>query len=226
MKNINLLKKEKGGGSMKKVTLVVFCLLLAGLLSFSTAAQAGLVNGDLESGNMGPFTSVDTVIDGWSTWGGSGAYHDDYNHTSVGSRAVTTWHDDSGVYQDFTVTGGTKYTVSGWAYSPSTSAAVNWNGLMKVEWDEGTMEDVGYFYGDGVDANDAWKFISKDLTAPTSANVGRLVLYVTNNYGGNPTAGSIGWDDMSVEAVPEPASLILLGSGLLGLFGIGRRKQA
>jgi hypothetical protein len=40
------------------------------------------------------------------------------------------------------------------------------------------------------------------------------------HYGG----ASIYFDDFLVQAVPEPTTLLLLGSGLIGLAGYGRRK--
>ena len=132
MKNINLLKKEKGGRSMKKVTLVVFCLLLAGLLSISTTAQADLINGDLENGTLGQFGTGS--IDGWTTWETSGWYAAHYNHTTGGERSAKIWWDDAGMFQDFSATAGIEYDVSAYAFSPSADyLSSGWDGTMTIE---------------------------------------------------------------------------------------------
>ena len=43
-------------------------------------------------------------------------------------------------------------------------------------------------------------------------------------FAGNSACDIQGVDNLSVNAVPEPATMLLLGSGLVGLAGLGRKK--
>jgi hypothetical protein len=56
-----------------------------------------------------------------------------------------------------------------------------------------------------------------------------------NSYGGSVSTAlsgssvvslTMGSSDVLVTPTPEPSSLLMLGSGLLGLIGLGRRKLA
>jgi hypothetical protein len=64
-------------------------------------------------------------------------------------------------------------------------------------------------------------FLNLALTAPKSAYAG-LVLYTPVN--GTQTMGGLPQEFIGYNAVPEPTTLTLMGTGLLGLAGTIRRK--
>ncbi|MDD5737202.1 MAG: hypothetical protein PHH20_02775, partial [Candidatus Omnitrophica bacterium] len=164
---------------MKNVFVAVLAVAVVLTVAPSDAFANLLTNGDFESGTMGYYGDAATVIDGWTRWGSSGWYHNDYNHTSGGARGIKSWADDTGTYQDFSVTSGIQYNLSGFAYAPSADAPVGWDGIFKVEWFNADTKlsenEIGRFVS-GTDAVDAWKSLSGTFVAPTDANKGRIVL--------------------------------------------------
>jgi hypothetical protein len=215
---------------MKKALLIIVVLALSLTTGWQAIAEANLLsNSDFETGDTGQFGAV--TIDNWTTYGASGWHHTDYNHSAGGSKAIKIWWDDTAAYQDVTVAEGVTYNFCGYAYTPAGGDELGsgWNGVYKVEWLSGDTKlsenEVGRFIG-GTDAADSWKALSGEYTAPSGADTARVFLSLVNmdSTWSEPHTGSIGFDDLSAEAVPEPASIMLVASGLLGLFGITRKK--
>ncbi len=84
---------------------------------------------------------------------------------------------------------------------------------------------MDFFYTDSSDEEFLYNasnsvFTLVDVTNDVNKNKTLMGISV---WGGDPN-GIYYYDDFSVQAVPEPASLVLLGSGILGLGGLARRK--
>jgi hypothetical protein len=137
------------------------------------------------------------------------------------------WYDDTALSQDFTATAGEDYVLGVWAKTLASDDIQGWNGLVKVEWYDGSdslisASDIGYLYGDGVDPVDTWKNISATEIAPASVAYGSLVLTLERTGEDPGSGGSVCYDDASV--IPEPATMTLLGLGSGLLLGIRRKK--
>lgn len=205
------------------------CLLTALILSFlSVAASTGanlLVNGDYETGEIGQFGSV--YINGWTTWGTGGA-HDDWFSCSGGSKSIRLWSNEAGIYQDFDVSGGSFYQIDAYATSTSGDNPLGWSSRLMLEWFNADSvlidsEFVGW-YTNGEPFN-VWKHISGSYQAPADADYGRAALVLVDINDWYDNEGSIGWDQLSVECIPEPSSLMLVLSGLLVFTGFSFAKR-
>lgn len=177
-------------------------LIFAGGFAFGNL----LTNPGFEDGPTGQLPGVS--IPGWVAWGGNGRLHDVASRT-IDDQAFKIWWNDTGVYQDVTVTPGTDYTFSVNMFSISSDALSGWNGLIKAEFYDGVNMDlasalavleVGRFDPTS-DAVDVWKNVSSTFTAPPGAVVGRIVLM----FAGDTGSGALNYDDASVvQANPSP----------------------
>jgi len=75
-------------------------------------------------------------------------------------------------------------------------------------------------------AQSTWQTISWNLTGVTDLNDVRQLGVEVFGWYPTPTGNSFNIDNASANAapIPEPASLFLLGTGLVGIFGLKNRK--
>ncbi len=205
---------------MKRIALTTLVLVIATLLSLTSTAHAAnlLTNSGFETGDSS----------GWSLWnpggntnsvvaGGSGgsAYSNKWDITGSGTAEAV-------IYQYQPITTGQPYTFTGDLKSDAVSNA---EAFLKIQFHKTSgYSPTGPSYTSAkLTSASGWTSYSLTTSAaPSDATYAELG-FVLQGLGGG--TGSAQFDNGYADVVPEPASLLLLGSGLLGLFGVARKKR-
>ena len=199
------------------------------VLSLSSSAPASLINnGSFENGlDPGTFTTLgtgNTSITNWTIAGGSIDYIGTYWNASAGVRSIDLNGMSSGTLQQtFATTPGESYLLT-FDLSGNPDGG---NPIKTLTVTDGIFAQMFMFDTTanggatiGINGNMRWQPQSFQFTASSAST--------TLSFIGDPNNGPFGpaLDNVSVTAVPEPATLAVLGFGLLGMGAYTRRRKA
>lgn len=190
------------------------------VISLVSVAQANMItNGSFEATTQANGTwAIYSNLPSWT--GGAygielrnnvaGAAYDGVNYIELDTTQ------NSLAYQNITTEVGQQYELS-FAYSPREQVLANSNGI-DVFWN-GAL--VGSFTGNGSNIGNSWVLENLIVTGiGTTSKLEFRAVGISNSYGGSLDAVSL-----VAKSVPEPATMLLLGLGLMGLAGLRRKVQ-
>jgi choice-of-anchor C domain-containing protein len=208
--------------TMKKLIYLIMVVLSLTVTSISFGSP--FQNGSFEIGPYpGSYITLiagDTSITGWVTQG-SIDYIGSYWTASDGSRSLDLngYYTQGGISQTFDTVAGTLYNVS-------FDLAGNSDGppVIKVLLVSGGSATSTYTFSDtGSNSNMGWVTESFMFYAQgPSSTITFTSITGDANYALSNSFGPA-LDNVNVNAVPEPTSLLLFGLGLIGLAGIRRK---
>lgn len=170
----------------------------------------------------------ETGLSGWGAWAS------DVNSTVVASpkhagtyaidEKLNSGESNGGYLQDLIDLGlavGDAINGSVWI---KTDSLVNEQAYLQVEFLNSGWGSLGSLESAKLSGTNDWTQVSVSGTIPSDTVKAHFVLRLAST---GAVSGNAYFDDASADKapIPEPTSMLLLGTGLIGLFKLGRNKS-
>ena len=204
--------------------VAIACLMLA-------ASQASAANQLVNPGFEDPVTSDGAPFIGfWEAFNGGGAATS--NNSTITPRTgaqdlrleiLNSNNNFAGAFQDVAVTALSPALWSVWHMSPSSPFDVGVE--MRIEWRNSVSNtEISRTPNSVIVPTNQYTQFSVASTVPAGVDIARLV-YAIQSFGPEPTnTGIVFVDDAFYDAVPEPATIGLIGIAFVASVAMRRRK--
>lgn len=200
------------GNNTKMKKIITLTGMLALLVSLPVSANL-LTNPDFEAGDTS----------GWTlSWGD--IYSDVANPQAGANHARNWWTGD--LFQEVAVTAGEQYGLSAWGYVPSGGDAGGWGTYISMDFmDSGGGSLASFSQAMETLPRDQYNQFDTGLQTAPAGTVSAKVSMGTWASGSPANPTDFDNFDIYQEAIPEPASITMLGIAGLALCALQRRKQ-